>query len=85
MNLLDQDTQQAILDIAAASECNEVVEFCKVVIQDFIDHQEHEIEDADEIISLAVEVVGARDVRGLNRQSEMPLIASLLSAPAAGD
>jgi hypothetical protein len=79
MNLLNEDTQQAILDIAAASECPQVVDFCRVVIRDLIEHEEYEVEDANEVISLAVEVVGARDVQGLNRQSETPLIASLIA------
>ena len=80
MNLQNPNIRKAILDIAASSESPEVVAACRMVIQDYIDHNEFEVEGPNEVISIAVECVGVSDAGAFTQLGDKPLIASLTSS-----
>jgi len=57
MNLANPRIQQAIIDIAETSESAEVAEACRVVIDDYLDHNETEIDSPREVILIALEAL----------------------------
>ena len=61
MNLASPAIQQAIIDLAASSESDAVSDACKLVIDDYLNHDETEIDSPREVILIALEAMQLAD------------------------
>lgn len=61
MNLASPRIQQAIVDLAASSESEAVADACKLVIADYLEHDETEIDSPREVILIALEAMQLAD------------------------